>query len=577
MRLLPTAALLLAFPLLAQQAPIPDQPFAESIDVSVANVEVFVTDRDGRAVQGLTRGDFDLFVDGRKVEIVNFSEVAEGAPVPAPEAPPVPQIAGAVPAPQTAPAPEAPPLSLVVFVDNDNLRPFGRNRVLRQLKDFLDSAVGPRDRVMIVTHDQGVIVRRPLSSGKESLAADLAKLEKLAARGVIQDSHARRTLESIQGLTSSAPGSRGGNGACDREDEMKQIARSYAQEVENDVRLSLSSLGSVVESLSGLEGRKAILYVSDGLEMHPGEQAFELVHELCGGASAVMEEQDLASRFRALTRLANSDGVTFYTLESAGVRNFSNASAEDNPLAISPLAIVNMDLEKMGDTQQALFNLASETGGRAVLNGNDIRPDLAKIAGDLRSYYSLGYTPEHSGDGRVHSIEVKVRREGLKVRNRTTYTDRPREAQLAARVQTALLHGVVDNPLQARLELVSSQPEKGKHLVTVRLRLPLKQLVLISQGNVWTGQLTLWVGARDAAGRIAPVQSVKVPVRIPAPPGKDQLSGTFAYDLRMWMAERGEQTVAVGIQDDLGHTTSFITGVFQVDRKGVTAAPAGGR
>ncbi|HEY2290573.1 MAG TPA: hypothetical protein VGM86_07715 [Thermoanaerobaculia bacterium] len=73
------------------------------------------------------------------------------------------------------------------------------------------------------------------------------------------------------------------------------------------------------------------------------------------------------------------------------------------------------------------------------------------------------------------------------------------------------------------------------------------------------------------------MQSVKVPVRIPAPPGKDQLTGTFAYDLRMRMAERGEQTVAVGIQDDLGHTTSFITGAFKVDRKGVTAVTAGGR
>ena len=95
------------------------------------------------------------------------------------------------------------------------------------------------------------------------------------------------------------------------------------------------------------------------------------------------------------------------------------------------------------------------------------------------------------------------------------------------------------------------------------------------RGGFWTA-LTLWIGARDAAGRIAPVQSVRVPVRIPAAVGEEQLGRTFAYDLRMRMAERGEQTVAVGIQDDLGHTTSFITGVFRVDRKGVTAASPGG-
>lgn len=55
MKLLPTAALLLAFPLLAQE-PIPDQPFAESINVEVANVEVYVTGRDGHPVQGLSGG-----------------------------------------------------------------------------------------------------------------------------------------------------------------------------------------------------------------------------------------------------------------------------------------------------------------------------------------------------------------------------------------------------------------------------------------------------------------------------------------------------------------------------------------
>src|SRR5215218_9981747 len=200
MRLLPTAVLLLALPLPASQETIPDQPFAESIDVSVASVEVAVTDREGRHVQGLGRGDFDLFVDGRKVEIVNFSELAEGAPAAATKEPAPAPPDGAPPPAEAAPAPppDPPALSLVVFVDNDNLRPADRNRVLRQVKDFLGSAVGPRDRVMLVTHDQGVSVRRPLNAGRESLATDLAKLEKLAARGVLRDSHFRRTVETMQ-------------------------------------------------------------------------------------------------------------------------------------------------------------------------------------------------------------------------------------------------------------------------------------------------------------------------------------------------------------------------------------------
>jgi len=562
MRLLPMAALLLALPLLASQETIPDQPFAESIDVSVANVEVAVTDREGRHVQGLGRGDFDLFVDGKKVEIVNFSELAEGAPAATKEPAPVPPASAAPPAEAApAPLPEPPALALVVFVDNDNLRPADRNRVLRQVKDFLGSAVGPRDRVMLVTHDQGVSIRRPLSAGRESLAADLTKLEKLAGRGALRDSHFRRTVETMQTV------------GCE---DAPPVARAYAEEMANDARMTLRALASVVESLAGIEGRKTILYVSDGAAMHPGEDMFLVLEKLCGAAS-IFQAQDLAAEFRRLSRLANANGVTIDSLETAGLRGFSGASAEENPLPIDPMARINLDSTKAADAQQLLFNLASETGGRAALNGNDLRTDLARIAADLRSYYSLGYTPERSGDGRVHAIEVKVKRDGLRVRHRKTYTDLPREERLAARVQTALLHGIVDNPLRAGLDLVSSQPAgRGQHLVVLRLRLPVKQLVLLSQGSAWTGQLTLWIGARDAAGRIAPVQSVRVPVRIPAAAGKEQLARTFAYDLRMRMAERGEQTVAVGIQDDLGHTTSFITGVFRVDRKGVTAVSPGG-
>jgi VWFA-related protein len=563
MRFLPTAALLLVLPLAAQQEPLPDQPFAESIDVSVANVEVYVTDSQGRPVQGLPRDEFELLIDGRKVEIVNFAEVAEGSQAfPEKALPAETPVAGTGEGQgaAAAPAAEPEPLSLVVFVDNDNLRPFGRNRVLRQLQGFFDSGVSSRDRVMLVTHEQGVTVRRPLSKGKESLAADVAKLEKLAARGVLQDSRLRQTLQLIRDL------------GCDREDEAEQVARSYAQEVSGDAKGTLNTLASVVESLSGLEGRKMILYVTDGMAMHPGEEAFGVLAEMCG-SNPSFEAEDLAAPFHRLTALANANGVTFYTLEAAGVRNLLSASAEDQQVLLS----TNLDIAKNGDAQQVLFNLASETGGRAILNGNDVKPDLARIANDLRSYYSLGYTPTRSGDGRVHAIKVKVKREGVRVRNRTTYTDRPREERLAARVQTALLHGVVDNPLHAALELVSSQPaERGRHLVTLRLRLPLQQLVLLSQGNAWAGQITLWIGARDAAGRMAPVQSLHVPVRISAPESKEQLAGrTFAYDIRMHMAERGEQTVAVGIQDDLGRTSSFITAMFRVEKRGVTAASSG--
>src|SRR5215212_1807061 len=76
------AALLSSLPAAAQAPASPDTPgeetFFESIDVQVVNFEVFVTDRQGQRVSGLTREDFEIAEDGKPVEISNFYAVAGG-------------------------------------------------------------------------------------------------------------------------------------------------------------------------------------------------------------------------------------------------------------------------------------------------------------------------------------------------------------------------------------------------------------------------------------------------------------------------------------------------------------------
>ena len=241
------------------------------------------------------------------------------------------------------------------------------------------------------------------------------------------------------------------------------------------------------------------------------------------------QAQDLAAEFRRVSRLANANGVTIHSLETAGLRGFSAASAEENPLPIDPLARISLDSEKAADTQQLLFNLASETGGRAALNGNDLRPDLAA---DRR----------RSAELLLAGLYARA------LRRRPGACDRGQgEAGRAAGPSPHDVHrppaggaaggaGADGAPARdrrqppaggARSRLLTAGRTRAAP-GTLRLRLPVKQLVLLSQGGAWTGQLTLWIGARDAAGRSAPVQSVRVPVRIPAARGQEQLGRTFA-------------------------------------------------
>src|SRR5688500_7238812 len=93
--------------------------FGELIEVNVVNVDVLVTDRDGRPVNDLRREDFEVLEDGKRIEITNFQVVkpatAESASRPAPST--------GEPGPAQAESSVAEPsaeerLHLIVYIDN---------------------------------------------------------------------------------------------------------------------------------------------------------------------------------------------------------------------------------------------------------------------------------------------------------------------------------------------------------------------------------------------------------------------------------------------------------------------------
>jgi Ca-activated chloride channel family protein len=70
-----------------------------------------------------------------------------------------------------------------------------------------------------------------------------------------------------------------------------------------------------------------------------------------------------------------------------------------------------------------LHEVTADTGGRAELvhNTPDLRAATQRIADDLNHQYVLGYTSAKKPDGQYHSIRVKVKPEGLRVRARRGY------------------------------------------------------------------------------------------------------------------------------------------------------------
>lgn len=583
-------------PRIAQAQASSDPSFGDVIEVNVVNVDVHVTDRNGRAVTDLRREDFEVLEDGKRVEVTNFR--SPDATKAAAEAVPAPAGAPGAAAALEAPVPED-LLHLIVYVDNFNLRPEHRARVLHQLREVLKT-LRPQDRVMLATNDFDLKVRLPFTNDPAAIATALSAIETLPAQGVESDMERRSSIMRVLEIREAV---REWDGPCSL--QIVAPAESYAEATRQEALRSIGVMTALVSSLSGVPGRKALLHVSNGIPVTPGEEVYQLLAEICGGGttSGIEDVHDPeledqaglqyngrqaaldAQRYsvaRELAKLANhasSNRVILYTLQAGGPASGTAASADHG--GMERLAqLPSLQFVQTTNLQSSLNMLASETGGRAILNAAEIRDDLRQIQADLDTFYSLGYMPEHFGDGREHRVEVKVRRPGLQVRYRKTYRDKSSLERAFDRTLAALYHGYEDNPLDVALTVGRQSPADttDRFLVPLKLRIPLFRLGIgtVGEGQSYSGRLKLLVSTRDAQGGVSPMRQVEVPLTIPREEILMAMGKFYEYELTLNL-KKGEQHVAIAVRDESTATTSFLSRTVSVGAAGSPDGAAAAR
>ncbi|HEX3530630.1 MAG TPA: VWA domain-containing protein [Thermoanaerobaculia bacterium] len=582
--------------LFAQPAPL-DTQFGERVEVDLVNVEVYVTDKGGHPVSGLQRGDFTLLEDGKPMSITNFAAVDRSAiqPEVRPAAP-----ATAVQAPAAAGIPD--PLHLVLFIDNSHITAAHRNRVLRQVREFLSRRLAAGDPVMLVTWDPGLHVRLPFTTDREALAKALDDQAKAATMNRdTSRSFAMRQIQEIREvslamqmaeLKAQRGNDKGGDIAEDSRHpetdtacppEIAQPARDYAQEARNEVLRSIQGLTVLINSLSGLPSRKALLHVSDGLPATPGEDMFEVLNLMCKDASALAtlvyrgdeamidaQSYSVVKQWDEVASHASAQQVTLYTLQATGLENtLSSVTAEPGEEFLRAQTVGQIERE---NRRASLTLLATSTGGRAVLDANDLAADLARIEDDLGHYYSLGYQPPHTGDGREHRITVKIRRPDARARYRQHYRDKPALERAVDHTLASLYYGYQDNPLDVQLEVGDMVPDgKGNWAVPFRLRIPLYKVTMQQTETSFEGKVQLLV-ASQTDGKKTPLRQVKVPIKIPRLSALTALGQYYQYEVKL-ILEPGEQNVAIAVRDEASTTTSFLARNLKLGVPG-DAAPA---
>ena len=180
--------------------------------------------------------------------------------------------------------------------------------------------------------------------------------------------------------------------------------------------VTLSALGALATQFGGLrEGRKSILFFSQGPPARPGSPNDQLLKE-------AMEA-------------ANRGNVTIHVID---------------PRPLGSVGFGGDDL---------LRRIAYDTGGRAIVSTNDPERHLRAVMSDASAYYLVGYTPtRRTNDGKFHEIKVKVNRRGVKVTARRGYwAASEKEMTAAAEAAATPVNGALTAALAAITDGVSSR------------------------------------------------------------------------------------------------------------------------
>ena len=557
---------------LAGAAALPAQPtesFIETVDVQVVEVDVVVTDKKGRPVKGLNREDFELYVDGQPVDVTNFYESAIYLEK---------RTTGrrnkerlAVRSEATPGATQEGPLTVVFYLDDPNIFPPHRTRLLRRLEAAIEPWRSMDADFMLARFVNRLEVLVPPTRDPDAISDGAATVPKGSTRAIQNGDGARRF--AVRSLIDAYE-------ACERapfcipcEDnwgELLWLARQYADNQATNTAIAIDGLADLVTTLAGVPGKKAVVYITDGLPQRPGISVLDyLGNELCAllrqsAPSETMSEMaqyDESRRFNRIAAHANANRVTFYGLDAAGLRSATPDISFGN-LGRAPSSR-NVSLRSM-NAQSGLHLLAHETGGKALINANDLSILLDDVTGQLSASYSLGFVPGEPTSDQVRQISVLLAPgadKGRRIAYRRTYRDKPLDERLAERLLSVAYLGNTENPLEASVELSGTTPlQKKVHELTVAVHVPEESIVLLPAGSDAapspSARLRLWlVAVEDEKGARTTVRQKTITVG--GATGVPAVDGGYRVEVAMNLPEGGYQ-VAVGVRDETSGVMSLV-------------------
>ncbi len=414
----PTLAFLLifsAFCFAQKPLPTPPPPIKEDGDVvkistALVQFDVTVTDRKGNPVKDLKPEEVEIYENGKRQEISNFSFISNVREKPT--QPPEKPDKTAVPPPPSAAnvRPEQVRRTIALVVDDLTLSFESTYYVRRALKKFVDEQMQDGDLVAIIRTGGGIGALQQFTTDKRQLYAAIEKVKwNLAGSGGVG---AFSPIEATPLEQAKAAGAEISEEQLEAEKDFINSTNNFREDI--FATGTLGAINFIIRGMRELPGRKSIMLLSDG---------FALFSQTTGGFT---ESNRVLDSLRLLVDLANRSSVVVYTMDARGLA-ITGLTAADNTGGIDAAAIeqrLSDRRDKLFNTQDGLVYLAKQTGGFPIINNNDLSGGIRKILDD-QSYYLVGYEPADevfdAQKRRFNKLEVKVKRPGVLVRYRSGF------------------------------------------------------------------------------------------------------------------------------------------------------------
>lgn len=420
--------------------PVPSRVENDVVKISttLVQLDVTVTDKNGRGITDLRADEIEIYENGEKQDISHFSFISI-ARKQAAEAAKKTEDKNAIPAPPRVLKPEQVRRTIALVVDDLTLSFESAARVRSALKKFVDEQMQDGDLVGIIRTGAGMGALQQFTSDKRQLYAAIEKVRwNGSARGKFG------SFDTVEPTNAERMRAMGDTEVHQEDiDQEKNFLRSVDSFRDNVfVTGTLGALKFIVSGMKELPGRKSVVLFSNGFRLFQNSE------------QGTMEASRIMDFMKSLIADANRAAVVFYTIDARGLETTS-LTAADSPI-FDPFQVESerpQDAKAAGDpvsnlsrsmsdrsgelfeTQQGLVYLAKETGGFPIINQNDLSGGVTKILDD-QSYYLVAYQPDSEkfdpNVRRFNKIEIKVKRDGAKARYRSGFFTSPNDENQTA-------------------------------------------------------------------------------------------------------------------------------------------------